>query len=309
MINGFNRNPVFYKGILSTDLEVKGPVLGAFLDQVKLKPHKIVMFDDDLPCLQSVQQECEKRGIAFHGYQYLGAHAKPWDEAIVQFQADYLIKHKKWLNNDEAKKKIKSITPFPDSVSTQDNQQSKKQIKIAIDQLNTNNPFVIFALGLTEEEKNILKKLQINTTEVYNNYGSLKDLNAEIRTFIKSLNKENKAIAETASQIIVRIVNDIIQASGQETAWVAVRSFTPTSEYDIPRWHKDGYYYAPYEGDPYKFAVTLKGSSTLFYSLPTHMREKFYALEKGGTEENSYNRQALATLLGQSKGPISIAQP
>lgn len=102
-INGFNRNPVFYKGVLSTDLEVKGPVLGAFLDQVKLKPHKIVMFDDDLPCLQSVQKECEKRGIAFQGYQYQRAHSKPWDKALIQFQADYLIKHKKWLNDDEVR--------------------------------------------------------------------------------------------------------------------------------------------------------------------------------------------------------------
>lgn len=100
---GFNRYPVFYKGVLSTDLEVKGPVLGAFLDEVKLKPHKIVMFDDDLPCLQSVQQECEKRGIGFQGYQYLGAHAKPWDETLIQFQADYLIKNRKWLNDDEVR--------------------------------------------------------------------------------------------------------------------------------------------------------------------------------------------------------------
>lgn len=102
-VNGFNRNPIFYKGVLSTDLESKGPVLGAFLDQLKLKPHKIVMFDDDLPCLQSVQQECEKRGIAFQGYQYQGTHAKPWEEALIQFQADYLIKHKKWLSDDEVR--------------------------------------------------------------------------------------------------------------------------------------------------------------------------------------------------------------
>lgn len=100
-VNRFNRNPVFYKGILSTDLELKGPVLGTFLDQIKLKPHKIVMFDDDLSCLQSVQKECEKRAIAFQGYHYQGAHSKPWDEALIQFQADYLIKNKKWLNDEE----------------------------------------------------------------------------------------------------------------------------------------------------------------------------------------------------------------
>ena len=99
----FKRNPVFYKGVLATDLESKGPVLGAFLDQVGLKPHKIVMFDDHLSDLQSVQKECEKRGIAFQGYQYQRAHSKPWDEALIQFQAEYLIKHKRWLNDEEVR--------------------------------------------------------------------------------------------------------------------------------------------------------------------------------------------------------------
>ncbi|MDP4155670.1 MAG: DUF2608 domain-containing protein, partial [Bacillota bacterium] len=92
-VKGLEQNPVFYKGILATDTELKGPILGAFLDQVRLTPHKIVMFDDHLHFLESVQRECEKRGIAFHGYQYQGAHAKPWDEALIQFQADYLIRN------------------------------------------------------------------------------------------------------------------------------------------------------------------------------------------------------------------------
>ncbi len=84
-VTGFKRNPVFYKGIISTDLESKAPAIGVLLDQMKLKPHKIVMFDDGLPCLQSVQEECEKRGIDFQGYQYQGFHSKPWDEALIQF--------------------------------------------------------------------------------------------------------------------------------------------------------------------------------------------------------------------------------
>lgn len=113
-VKGLERNPVFYKGILATDLALKGPVLGAFLDQVKLNPHKIVMFDDHLHFLESVQKECKKRGIAFQGYQYQGAHTKPWDEALIQFQADYLIKNKKWINDEEVRQglfdvKIKTL--------------------------------------------------------------------------------------------------------------------------------------------------------------------------------------------------------
>lgn len=154
-----------------------------------------------------------------------------------------------------------------------------------------------------------IKSLKINSTEEYNNYGDLKKLGSEAKAFIKSLHKENKTTAEAASQIIVRIVNDIVQASGQETAWVAIRSFIPMSEYDVPRWHTDGYYYEPRTGNPYKFALALKGAPTLFYRLPVSERDAFTTVQRKGTEENGYNRQALADLLGRSPEALSIARP
>ncbi|MGE0206419.1 MAG: DUF2608 domain-containing protein [Candidatus Babeliales bacterium] len=97
----FKRKPVFYHGILAADTEPKGPVVGAFLDAMQLHPKKIIMFDDTLEFLESMQAECKKRGIAFQGYEYKGAHEKPWDEKLFEQQADYLIKHKTW-RSDEA---------------------------------------------------------------------------------------------------------------------------------------------------------------------------------------------------------------
>jgi hypothetical protein len=44
--DSFTRKPVFYKGILATDLALKGPPLGAFLNAMQLRPKKIIMFDD-----------------------------------------------------------------------------------------------------------------------------------------------------------------------------------------------------------------------------------------------------------------------
>lgn len=183
------------------------------------------------------------------------------------------------------------------------------RIPTAIKELGPENSFVCYDLHLSDDDIKVLKSLKVSITDEYNNYGNLKDLNSEVRTFIKSLNKENEAIAEATSKIIARIVNDIVRASGQETAWVAVRSFIPTSEYDVPRWHRDGYYYAPYEGNPYKFAVTLKGPSTLFYNLPNDLKKEFSDLERTGTEKNGYNRQTLATFLGQSQGNTRVPQP
>ncbi len=109
-LNGFKRNPGFYKGILSTDLESKGPAVGAFLDQIGLHPQKIVMFDDTLEgALLSVQKECEKRGILFQGYQYKGFKEKPWNESLIQFQAKHLIQYKKWLSDKEGDKRLKNL--------------------------------------------------------------------------------------------------------------------------------------------------------------------------------------------------------
>ncbi len=98
-----NHKPVFYKGILATDTLLKGPVIIAFLDTIQYVPKKIIMFDDTLEYLESVLKECRKRNIAFQGYLYARAITKPWDEELIEFQAEYLIQHKKWLRDDEAR--------------------------------------------------------------------------------------------------------------------------------------------------------------------------------------------------------------
>ena len=104
---GFKRKPVFYKSIIATDLEDKGEVLIAVLDKINLRPQKIIMFDDTLEFLYSVEKECKKRGIIFFGYHYNGAKKKDWDENLISFQAEYLIKHKKWLSDAEVKEKMR----------------------------------------------------------------------------------------------------------------------------------------------------------------------------------------------------------
>lgn len=98
-----NRKPVFYKGVLATDTLLKGPVIMAFLDAIQYVPKKIIMFDDSIEYLESTLAECKKRNITFQGYLYTRAIAKPWDEELIEFQAEYLIQHKKWLTDDEAR--------------------------------------------------------------------------------------------------------------------------------------------------------------------------------------------------------------
>ena len=98
-----SKNPVFYKGILAVDLSPKGPVMGMLLDSMILQPTKIVVFDDRLDHLQSIEEECKKRGIRCEGYHYQGAIERPWDELLAQFQVEYLLAHKKWLSDQMAR--------------------------------------------------------------------------------------------------------------------------------------------------------------------------------------------------------------
>lgn len=103
-LEGFKRNPAFYQGIILTDLEDKGKILGTVLDHLNYHPEKVIFFDDDYAMLQSVLAECQKRDIDFCGYHYQGAKIKPWDHDIVNYQIEHLRLNKQWLSDDEVLK-------------------------------------------------------------------------------------------------------------------------------------------------------------------------------------------------------------
>ncbi|MGI4775959.1 MAG: DUF2608 domain-containing protein [Janthinobacterium lividum] len=108
-IREFKKNPVFFKGIIATDLEDKGEVLGIVSDKLRRKFKLVIMFDDDINFLHSVSKECQRRNITFQGYHYQGAKKKIWNQELITFQADYLVKHRKWLDDATATKILKSV--------------------------------------------------------------------------------------------------------------------------------------------------------------------------------------------------------
>lgn len=103
-----NKKPVFYKGILATDLSPKGPALFSFLDRIKHLPKKIIMFDDNINFLESVQMASAQRGIPFQGYLYKGAREKVWDQDLIEMQIEHLLYHKRWLSDEQAYELMKS---------------------------------------------------------------------------------------------------------------------------------------------------------------------------------------------------------
>ncbi|MDP1723887.1 MAG: hypothetical protein Q8L85_04220 [Alphaproteobacteria bacterium] len=198
-------------------------------------------------------------------------------------------------------------------------------VQTAINNLGPNNPFAFYDLNLSDNEIKTLEKITINSPilTAYNNYGHIDKLEVEVNEFIKKLSQENEIIAKEVSQLIEKLVKELIQASGKETAWVALRPSIPNSDFDLPRWHHDGYFYKPYDIQQYKFALVLKGPSTLFCKLSPDEKKAFDILKKKEIqkivqdesgkiikfEEDISNRQALATMISDFQAPITIAKP
>lgn len=108
-LNSPKRNPIFYKGVLLSDAEEKGIVIGDFLDKMMLNPQEIVMFDDLAKPLNHVKDECKKRNIKFKGYLYKGAIEKCWNDQLINFQINHLFKNNKWLSDSEAEKLLNQL--------------------------------------------------------------------------------------------------------------------------------------------------------------------------------------------------------
>ena len=107
-----SKNPSFKEGILFGCRLPKDRVLDAFLSLLGSKPDTILFIDDLRENLDDVHKYCLKNEINFYGLHYNGVEKMdntPLDENVAHFQFQYLIKHKKWLDDIAAKNHIKYI--------------------------------------------------------------------------------------------------------------------------------------------------------------------------------------------------------
>lgn len=99
-----NLLPMFYQGILFAIPDKKGQSLSIFLKNVKINPARIVFVEDRIENIRAVETECRNLGIDFLGLHYIAAENMPGqvDENVARYQYVYLVKNKKWLNDEEA---------------------------------------------------------------------------------------------------------------------------------------------------------------------------------------------------------------
>ncbi len=159
--------------------------------------------------------------------------------------------------------------------------------------------FSHFDACLTEKEHETLAKIRVGGTATYDNFGDIDKIETDAARFFEKLGN-NPAEAQEQASIVARMIKKTIAGFGAETAWVAIRASQPTSEYDVPRWHTDGYFYPPHSGDRLKAVITLKGASTLLNRLSKEKREDFQQLQRAPLDALE-SRKKLAALIDPSK--------
>jgi hypothetical protein len=174
-----------------------------------------------------------------------------------------------------------------------ENSSIVKAMRNAITRLNGECSFSAIDLRFFQEELLCINTLKIRATKNYKRFGELYLLKEELPVFLRSIGNDDEHVIYVVTEMICRIVCAVKEACNKDSAWICVRAFLPTAEFDIPRWHTDGYYYSPYAGFAVKFATALQGRQTIFYPLPHSMREQFYVCKD--------DRAALNKLLDYEK--------
>ncbi len=147
-----------------------------------------------------------------------------------------------------------------------------------IAQLSLEQPALSFDLRLSADDKNLLNQLHIYTEQKYNNFGDLQNLSSGLKLFIESLAPENDKISNPITELIVKLVNNVVL---DESAVVSARASVGTSQFDFHDWHTDPCiaqildHTSDDRGckkNEHIAVFSLKGPSTLFSLLPAEKR-------------------------------------
>ena len=166
--------------------------------------------------------------------------------------------------------------------------EKSKNNKDKIEFLKERN-IISFDVGLTAEEKDSIDKLRIETQlPQFNFYGPINDgVTEALSAYLSGLGENSEETKTNISKLVARITEGMIKDFDAESAWVMLRSFLPNDEYKLPRWHKDGRYFASKER-VYKLIFSIKGAPTRLGKATD--AEKFEQLEKESSENFVTNR-------------------
>lgn len=153
-----------------------------------------------------------------------------------------------------------------------------------------------FDLNMTAAERKAVEKLKITKYTGHTNY-QLAELEKETAAFLE-MQGNSAGVSKTIGNMIERLARQTAQLFGKEEAWVDLRASLPNKEYDVPRWHIDGYYFQNPDKELHKVALALKGTATLFNTAAGKDKEDFVdALRRGPRMEEMEHRRLLHGML------------
>jgi len=99
----------FYKGIFTTGSFRKGELIYQYL--LKESPEELIFVDDRQEHLHDVYEACYELSIPFTGICFKGETLIPGapDPAVAKFQKNHLLNHHKWLEDEEAERRVDSF--------------------------------------------------------------------------------------------------------------------------------------------------------------------------------------------------------
>lgn len=165
--------------------------------------------------------------------------------------------------------------------------------------------FVNFDLGLAPEALVDMRALTVNEHKDYSNFGQIDTLRNDIANFLESVGNAPDLSGRVAD-VLDQVVKDSLSAVRAEAAWFTLRSFTPTDQYDTPRWHTDGWFFTPDGTRQQKIALAVKGSKTLLNDLPQTLRERFYKLLRSFESDTTENRQEIGKLVNPEDNQTAL---
>ncbi len=108
--------PSLYQGILMTGPYKKSEAITRYKEFVLTKNTKtIVMIDDRMESLDDISEFCDNKGFHFLGILFNGLQnfSDTVDPICANFQKNYLLIHKIWLEDDEVLDKIDRMAKNP----------------------------------------------------------------------------------------------------------------------------------------------------------------------------------------------------
>jgi len=154
---------------------------------------------------------------------------------------------------------------------------------------------VSFDVELTPEEKDGIQEIKIEKAlPQFNYYGPAnEELIRKLTAHLSQLEGNTEEVINSISSLVAKVAEGMQKDFNKESAWVMVRVTMPNNEFDIPRWHQDGYYIKSKEGTfkseekTYKLVFTVKGAPTRFAAITD--AEKYKQLDEESTTNNRLN--------------------